>query len=201
MTVWEVLKKMETPRASRGAVALALLLLATVMAGRSDAQAGSPKNDPKAASALEAVCARTDVYACYTNHKYGYVLAWPRKLLKALGESDAGDGQLFVAPGDKAKLTCWAQYANVQGKKLSALYDQALREPGQEISYKHQGKNFFVLSGTRDGKIFYHKTLMEHGVQASFELSYDPSLKETFDPIVADLARSFSIDPSFASHM
>ncbi|MYL83010.1 hypothetical protein GTA51_07655 [Desulfovibrio aerotolerans] len=77
-----------------------------------------------------------------------------------------------VAPGDRAKLTCWALYANVQGRKLSALSDQALREPGREISYKHQGKNFFVLSGTRDGKIFYHKTLMEHGIQASFELSY-----------------------------
>ncbi|KHK02402.1 hypothetical protein [Desulfovibrio sp. TomC] len=202
MTIRHALGKIaaNTTRASLPPTALALALAVSMAAGSPEAWAGSQTTDPKAASAIEAVCARTDVYDCYANHTYGYVLAWPRKLLKALGESDAGDGQLFVAPDDKARLTCWAGYTNVQGKKLSAVYDQALRESGQEISYKHQGKNFFVLSGTRDGKIFYRKTILEHGVQASFELTYDPSLIETLTPVLADLARSFRIDPAFAWH-
>lgn len=67
-----------------------------VLAGAPGALAGHPPQ--KQESADESVCSKTASYDCYTNHKYGYVLAWPKQLLTAMGESDAGDGQLFNAP-------------------------------------------------------------------------------------------------------
>jgi len=162
------------------------------------AQGSEKQPAPEVTKRLQAVCSQTNTYDCYTNHKYGYVVAWPKNILKAMGESDAGDGQVFAAPDGTSKLVSWAVFNNVQQQSLAAAYAQALQEPGQQITYKFLGKNFFVVSGSKDGNIFYRKTLLAHGIQASFELSYAASLKSQFDPLTSDLARAFSIDPAFS---
>ena len=60
MTLWAILKRVAegAARARLRPAALALLLAATVGAGKLDAQAGRQKTDPKAASAIESVCSR-----------------------------------------------------------------------------------------------------------------------------------------------
>ena len=172
---------------------LAALLLALSVAG--PAQAREPA--PEVQARLDKVCSRAKVYGCYANHKYGYVLAWPKGLLAPQGESDAGDGQIFAAPDGRAELRCWAGFNDVLETTIPAALAETLAEPGRQVAYQHRGKDFFVVSGLEDGKIFYRKTVLAHGVLASFELAYDPALKARFDPVVRDLAASFSIDPAF----
>lgn len=144
-----------------------------------------------------AVCAKTDVYDCYTNHKYGYLLAWPKKLLAAQGESDAGDGQIFVAPDGWARLTCWAGFNSVVNQPLKKAFQEAQREPGLQVTYKTLRKDFFVVSGVKDGNIFYRKTVRTALVQATFVLTYDQALKDEFNPLVGDMARSFIAHAAF----
>ena len=180
---------------------LATLTLAFAVlgsAGLPAIAAGAPGGpSPETAARLNAVCGQTTVYDCYTNHKYGYVLAWPLRHLTPQGESDSGDGQMFASPDGRALLSCWAYLSDVQGQSIDQAYGEALMEAGPQVSYKHLGKDFFVISGFKGVKIFYRKTMLAHGVQASFELSYAPELKNEFDPVVKDLARSFSVDPAF----
>lgn len=176
--------------------ALAPLALALAMADQGLAGQGGPS--PDVAARLDAVCGQTGMYGCYTNHKYGYVVAWPNKHLTPQGESDSGDGQIFTSPDGQARLACWAYYNDVLGESIGQAYAQALQEAGAQVSYKHLGKDFFVISGIRGGMVFYRKTLLAHGVQASFELSYAAHLKAAFDPIVKDVARSLSVDPAFS---
>ena len=152
---------------------------------------------PEMEAKANAVCGRTDVFDCYTNHKYGYLLAWPRKLLTAQGESDAGDGQVFTAPDGRAQLTCWAGFNSVSQQPLKAAFVKAQQEPGLQVTYKHLGKDFFVVSGVKEGKILYRKTIMTALVQAAFVLTYDASLKSTFDPLVGDIAKSFIAHAAF----
>jgi len=175
-----------------------LTALALVLAMVDQGWAGQGRPSGEVIARLDAVCGQTGVYGCYTNHKYGYVVAWPNKHLTGQGESDSGDGQIFSSPDGQAQLACWAYFNDVLGESIGQAYAQAIQEAGAQISYKHLGKDFFVISGIKDGMIFYRKTLLAHGVQASFELRYAAQLKAAFDPIVKDVARSFSVDPAFS---
>ena len=177
------------------AFATVVLTLLLCLAAEGKAAAREPAASTRAR--LDRVCARTTEYACYTNHKYGYVLAWPKHILKPLGESDAGDGQVFVAQSGRAELRCWSGFNDVLEQTIPQAFAQAINEPGRQVTYQHMGKNFFVISGLEGRNIFYRKTLLDYGVLASFELVYAPSYKTLFDPVIKDLSSSFSIDPAF----
>ncbi|WP_243359745.1 hypothetical protein [Fundidesulfovibrio terrae] len=160
-------------------------------------QAQEVRLPPGMEAKASAVCGMTDVYDCYTNHKYGYLLAWPKKLLAAQGESDAGDGQVFNAPGGRAQLTCWAGFNSVLKQSLKKVFQEAQQEPGLQVTYKSLGNDFFVVSGLKDGKILYRKTVMTDLVQTTFVLTYDQALKDEFDPLVGNIAKSFIAHPAF----
>lgn len=165
----------------------------------------APHNPPAPAAApgapvqrpTDPACARSAEYGCYTNHKYGYALAWPKRFVAPQGESDAGDGQAFRSPNGTIDLKCWGAFNTVLETSIPAAFDQALAEPGREVVYKHRGADFFVVSGYVDGNIFYRRTLLRHEVLATFEIVYAPGLKTALDPVVKDLAASFRIDPAF----
>jgi hypothetical protein len=177
------------------------LVVLLALSSAPDALAKQQSNDVKLPPDMEAaansVCTKTDVYDCYTNHKYGYLLAWPRKLLAAQGESDAGDGQFFKAPDDRAQLVCWAGFNSVSRQSLQQMFQEAQKESGLQATYKYLGKDFFVVSGIQDGKIVYKKTVKTALVQATFVLTYDQALKGAFDPLVGDIAKSFLAHPAF----
>jgi hypothetical protein len=167
-----------------------LTLLALVAAGKVSA------NQEKSGS-QDSVCENIDTYDCYTNHKYGYLLAWPKKLLVAQGESQAGDGQVFQGSDGRARLTCWAGFNDVQRKSLWSMFQEAQNEADLKVTYKHMGKNFFVVSGFDGDDIFYRKTIRDENITATFVLAYDKSLKAAFDPIAKDIGKSFFASPEF----
>ncbi len=132
---------------------------------------------PEVEAKANAVCAKTDIFNCYTNNKYGYQVAWPHKLLTAQGESDAGDGQMFSATAGRAQLTCWGGFTNVLPQSLNKEFEAAQQEPDLQVTYKLKRKNFFVVSGNKNGMIVYRKTEMTSQIQATFVLTYDPAQK------------------------
>ena len=146
---------------------------------------------------FEDVCSRADEYGCYVNHRYGYALAWPKRLLSPRGESDAGDGQVFAAQDGRSELRCWGSFNDAPPLTISEALAAALAESRRQVTYKHLGRDFFVLSGHAGGRIFYRRTALAHGVLATFELTYEPSLKSLFDPVIQDLCAGFIIDPAF----
>jgi hypothetical protein len=172
---------------------MALFLLTTCQVGTGSASA-------KGMEAFEAVCSRADEYDCYVNHRYGYAMAWPKRLLLPMGESDAGDGQVFASPDGRAELRCWGNFNDAPQQTIPEALAQALAEPGRQATYRHAGRNFFVLSGYTDGRIFYRRSILAHGVLATFELTYETSLKKLFDPVIRDISTGFIIDPAFGLH-
>ena len=176
------------------ALSASFLLLPLLLGGR-HAFAGQAQHSGSPHGV--AVCERTDTYGCYTNHKYGYVIAWPKTLLTARGESAAGDGQIFTAPDGQAELRCWAGFQSVDRQSLQALFHRAQQEPGFQVTYTHLGKNFFVVSGKKDAKIVYQKTITGRDITATFVLTYAPSRSAVFNPIVGDIAKSFVASPDF----
>ena len=54
-----------------------------------------------------------------------------------------------------------------------------------------------MVSGFKDGQIVYRKTVMTALVQATFELAYDQSLKDTFNPLVGGISKAFLAHAAF----
>jgi len=158
---------------------------------------GAASVSAKGMEAFEGVCSRADEYGCYVNHRYGYALAWPKRMLRPLGESDAGDGQVFASPDGRAELRCWGSFNETPQQTIPEALAQALAEPGRQVTYRHAAKDFFVLSGYETDRIFYRRSILAHGVLATFELTYEMSLKELFDPVIRDISAGFIIDPAF----
>ena len=131
----------------------------------------------------------------YVNAKYAYAICYPADLLRPQGESDAGDGQAFLGDGG-AKLIVYGGY-DVEGQGLSARMkaDKSdLVGRSGTVSYEAIRAAWFVISGTNDSGIFYHKTIAaDEDRLISFTLTYPPALRGGYDKMVETLSRCLKV--------
>jgi hypothetical protein len=66
--------------------------------------------------------------------------------------------------------------------------------PGR-ITYERTKNEFLVLSGYRDGNIFYTKVVVSDDRQVAciLDITYPRAMKDSFDGIVTRMSRSFSV--------
>jgi hypothetical protein len=150
--------------------------------------------------AVTTASAAAPVYDVYCNARYGYCVAYPRTHLLPQGESDNGDGQVFLSRDGKAKLTVWGEHLVVSGDSLAARYAQRSRSraaskgiPARTVTYRLSRPDWFVVSGKQGTTIFYEKVIYKAGrsVLASFTLTYPQETAGTYDPVAAKVAASF----------
>jgi serine/threonine-protein kinase len=128
----------------------------------------------------------------YHNDRYGTTIDYP-DIFVAQPPPDADDGREFESP-DGGDFTVSALY-NALDFNLEKYHDFMVKnlDAGAVVTYQAHGDDWFVLSGTKGDMIFYEKHLLSHGAQMTedFVISYPASLKATYDPIVARMAKSF----------
>jgi len=127
----------------------------------------------------------------YTNARFDYSITYPSSLT-AQGEADNSDGQVFRSAKGGAELRVWGSN-NALNQTLAGAYKEAVAEINQNgtVTYKVLGRNSFVVSGTRGGKVIYQKTLLRGDVFKSFTFEYPVSSKSTYDPVTNRIANSF----------
>jgi hypothetical protein len=144
------------------------------------------------AAALFASAAGADTWLAYHNDRYGTTIDYP-DLFKAQPPPDANDGRTFKS-ADGAQFVVFAEY-NALDFNLATYRDFIVKniDPGEVITYRSSGDNWFVISGTKGTDIFYERHMLSHGAQMTegFVMTYPASLKATYDPIVARIAKSF----------
>jgi len=59
------------------------------------------------------------------------------------------------------------------------------------VTYQVLRRDWFVVSGIEDGRVFYQKTILRNDVFKTFRIEYDESEKGVFDPITTKIASSF----------
>ena len=130
----------------------------------------------------------------YGNERFGFSLEYPADLFRVERTSEAGDGRVFVARNGEARLLVGA-LTNVDDHSAKSYQDFLARTSyaGYNISYRPLGDDWLVLSGERQGKIFYEKAVFTCGGQliSSFAMIYPTAQRATFDPLVARVANSF----------
>jgi hypothetical protein len=138
------------------------------------------------------VAADAQTWRTYHNERYGTTIEYPDFFAPQPPPTD-GDGLEFKSP-DGADFSVFASY-NALDFDLAGLKDFILKnlKPGEIIGYQAQGNNWFVISGTDAGDVVYERHLLSHRGQITegFVMSYPSSLKQTYDPIVTRMSRSF----------
>ena len=136
-----------------------------------------------------------DVYDTYYNHRYGYSIDYPKDILFPQGESDNGDGQVFLSKNTDARLLVYGSY-NALEQSLEEIYREQSRggtpeEPQKVVTYRVLKDNWFVVSGYNVGKIFYQKTILRNNELKTFVFEYDEKRKSFYEPMIKRLAKSF----------
>ena len=156
-------------------------------------QAGFGTAEAGTANQPEAPAVSADGWATYVNARYGTRIDYPARLFHALPEPDNGDGLTFESADGTARLAVFGQQ-NIDDLDGPAMLARDV-DFGQydKVTYKASGKGWYVLSGLSGGKIYYRRAVIDPsaGVVHVFELSYPPSARARFDPVVARMAKSF----------
>jgi hypothetical protein len=133
-------------------------------------------------------------YLTYNNERYDYSIDYPLGVLYPQGEALNGDGQRFLSKDKRGKA-----FVAAWGNALFHTMKQEMNEdidpksnPKRIVTYRILKKNWFVLSGYEDGKIFYEKMLLKHGFFYDYGIDYPKDQKRLWDPVVRRMARSFT---------
>ena len=147
---------------------------------------------------LAAASATADDWLTYQNDRYGTTIDYP-DLFKMQRPPDSDDGREFKS-ADGADFTVSASYFALDFT-VAKYHDFIVKnlDSGSVITYEARGKDWFVISGTAGDKIFYEKHLLSHGMNEDFVMSYPASAKQTYDPIVARMTKSFRSGKGFQS--
>lgn len=128
----------------------------------------------------------------YVNARFGTSCTFPDEVFSdRLPEPENGDGQQWLS-ADGASLTC-SGIDNIDNDTPKSFVDgeKANTGPGYKITYGKTGKNWAVLSGIKDDKVFYERRLFgKDGVIRTVWIEYPSSLKAKYDPLAGVIAKS-----------
>jgi hypothetical protein len=134
----------------------------------------------------------------YSNDRFHYAVSYPSDLLYPQGESDNGDGQLFLSKDAKARVTVFGSY-NALENTLDTFFEDASRggrsdEPNKVVTYKTMRDNWYVVSGFDNGAIFYSKRFLVGDQLVGFDIVYAEDQREIWDTVAAHINASFKPD-------
>ena len=142
--------------------------------------------------------AAADDWRSYQNDRYGTTIDYP-PIFTPLPPPANDDGRRFQS-ADGAAFRVYASY-NVLDFDLAKYIVFTLKnlEAGSVVTYQAKGDDWFVISGIKGDAIFYEKHLLSHGAEMTegFDMSYPAKLKQSYDPIVARMAKSFRSGSGF----
>lgn len=142
---------------------------------------------------VSALAAAAQDFATYRNERHGFSLSYPAGTF-AQGPSASADGGVFVSRDGNARLLAGA-LPNDGGMALRDYRAFVLEQsyPGADIDYAPMRENWFVLSGTRDGMMFYERVTFTCGGRLinSWAMLYPAAERRLYDRIVELVARTY----------
>ena len=142
----------------------------------------------------------------YANARFAFRICYPDSL-KAGPVSGNGDGRVFREKSG-VELRVWGSYGTlvlINGREaesddaspanvVSRAADFEARSLSH-IAYRTVRKNWYVLSGTSKGRVFYLKTLIPDDRWISMQLSYPTNMAPKWNPLVRHIAACFEALP------
>jgi hypothetical protein len=131
--------------------------------------------------------------ATYTNKRFGFTLSYPTARFRPR-EPLSEEGRVWISHDGSARLLAGA-LSNAEGMSLKDYREFILKESyaGAEIDYAPIRDTWFVLSGTRDGTIFYERVTFTCGGRLinSWAILYPAAERQLYNRVVEQVARSY----------
>jgi len=137
-------------------------------------------------------------YETFENDRFFFSVEYPSDLLKLQPLPENDDGGTFLSTDNEIEMRVWGQY-NAMSETLRARYSAALKSFTAKPSYMVLGKSSFVVSGIKNDKIVYIKTLYRKDKDAdvfyTLTIQYPQTRRKELDSVVTRVANSFKILP------
>ncbi len=150
--------------------------------------ASSPEAPPPAPTCPPDAGASCPGYERDVNAKFAFSVDVPT-FFATLGADADGRGQPY-AYGTKARARAWAMY-NVPTMSLAQLFGDWTRRAG--VTFQALAMNTWVVRGKDGDRYYYSRSILADGIIVSIDISYDPSLAEAFEPILARMGPSLQV--------
>jgi hypothetical protein len=133
-------------------------------------------------------------WADYNNIKYAYAGCYPKGIFTGQGESDAGDGQAFIA-ADGANITMYGAYGT-DGLRDEMTADKtyffgAAGRPTLQVLKP----GYFIFSGYKGEDIVYEKKILSGDVFVTFSITYPKAHRALYDPLIAPMLKCLELLP------
>lgn len=137
---------------------------------------------------------RLDDWATVKNERHGFAIAYPIEVFEQQEAATTDEGRVLISKDGKARLLVGA-FENGENQSLSD-YRQYLIEQeyaSAAIDYAPVKKKWFVLSGERDGLIFYQRVSFTCGGKLinSWAMLYPAKDRKLYDRVVDAVARTY----------
>lgn len=134
-------------------------------------------------------------WTTYRNARHGFTIAYPTARFPEDPANESEDGRLLVSKDGVARLLVGA-FSNAESSTLDGYRTYLIENNyvGAQIDYAPVRDKWFVLSGTRDGTMFYERVSFTCGGKLinSWALLYPASERRTWDPVLERIARTYS---------
>ncbi len=136
----------------------------------------------------------------YCSSRFGYCVDYPDKILFPQGESDNGDGQMFKSKTAENYLQVYRDYRDMIEEDSKFDLEDAYqldtwskdpKKPKRVITYKNLQKNYYVVSGYNNGKIYYQKTIISNELLITCMIEYNESEKLIYGKVCDRMFKSF----------
>jgi hypothetical protein len=148
------------------------------------------------ATMAAALPARAEAWRTYYNDRFGVTADYPADW-KMAPPPDNNDGRIFDSPDGAAQVII--NGSHVLDDPADELAERAKGYDGETVTYVKKGSNWVVVSGVKDGRIFYRKSLLSCGneVWNNVSIEYPAADKDKYDALVAHVAASLKSGPGY----
>ena len=129
-------------------------------------------------------------YKTYCNDRFGFCIEYPSKLYPQ-GESGSGDGQKFISKDSQTILMAYRDFRIYDRDELQESYYEDLKAANTVITYKKLGNNYYVISGYKNNKIFYQKSIIRGQGLCTAIIEYPESEKNYYNKVCENIFRTF----------
>ena len=133
--------------------------------------------------------------ATYRNERHGFSLSYPAAQFIAL-PSATEDGRQFVSKDGSARLLV-GTLPNFDNKNLRDYRSFVLNEsyPGAKVDYAPLRDTWFVVSGIRNGMVFYQRVNFTCGNRSinSWAVVFPEAQKAVYEPIIDQIHRDYRL--------
>jgi hypothetical protein len=135
-------------------------------------------------------------FKIYHNLRFDFCVNYPSTILNPQGESENGDGQVFISNDMKFKMIV-SGISNSENIDIIAAYEKDLNfhssNPKNHLTLYRQAQNYYIISGYKGDNIFYSKSFLVKNKFYSIYFEYSQTDHIITDNLIKETLKTFPL--------